>query len=553
MIIPEYTQEKSKLDCLQSNEIGSIDLLVGNDVMLLLANVNFIAEWNQLYSVCPWATIFQTYDFVASWYKHYSDRHTPIVVLSRYRGRLTGLLPLAQGVNELGIAGAGGHDAYYHLWLSTPLHGEIFIQAALKTLLNRFPNQDITLKYIPQNVPMGWIEKSDYWKKNSVIRNFRRPLLNLINLDRGQVLSKRSFKERYNRLKKLGEVKFELIKDPDVLDVVMDQLADQFDIRKAATLNIMPFKDDPAKKKFLLDLIKKNVLIAAVLKLNGNIISGITATTSRAGWSHGAGINTYSPAYGRYSPAYVILKLLSIALKDAGVTMFDITPGGHTYKEAHADEYDTLIELRLTSKYKALYLKNFYKIKALVKSVIEKNGLDARQLRNTMSTKYIMKKESLLLFLNISSLSKSAIPHAAKVTQIVLDEHLLPTNLGVKQDCLKDILLFNPNGSDITRWEFMKKVMKHYEAGFISYTYCENNQLLCLVWLAPQHLRSREINDEVEIKSLPSDSAILCNIYCHSKVTEKLAPFIKKVADKILTSSPNKTIYLLENLDIHPK
>jgi hypothetical protein len=530
-------------------ELGDLDLLIGQDVLAFVTDERFFAAWDDLYNACPWATIFQTRDFVASWYKHYSHKHTPILILSRYKGRLTGLLPLADNISELGIAGAGGYDAYYHLWLCAPEHGKTFIEAALQALLKRFPDQDVCLKYIPSNVPMGWLEKKTFWSQHCVVRHFSRPLMNLRNHDREQVLNRRKFKEKYNRLKKLGKVEFELINDAAGFEAIIDQLADQYDFRKAATLNIMPFRDDPAKRQFLLDLFRKGVLMAAVLKVNGNIISGITATTGKDGWSHGAGINTHAPAYSRYSPGYIIIKLLSLALKDAGVTMYDITPGGHAYKDAHADEHDPLLELRVTTIHKSLYLRQFYKIKALLKSAMEKKGVDSRQFRKTVRNKLVLTKEKLILLGKSHAQKAPVLNPAVRPINTLSDKRSHSGMLAIYQDSLKDLLLYDPKGTGETRWEFMKNAIMHCEAGFIPFTYCDDHRLLCLVWQAPQALKSNAIKVINVITSLPKGSVILCDSYCHPASTEKFNQFTNDVAYKISNTSPYETIYLIENVD----
>lgn len=540
-------------DLTESN-LGKIDLLTGMSVLSLVDDHSFIAEWHELYSVCPWATIFQTPDFVVSWYKHYASKHTPILVLSRHEGKLTGLLPLAQGIKELGIAGAGGHDAYYHMWLSAPVHGEAFIQAALKLLLKQFPGQDICLKYIPNNVPMKWVLPHGELSRHCALRDFSRPLLNLGKYEREKLLSKRSYKEKYNRIKKLGTIEFEVVTELAAFDEILDQLADQYDFRKAATLNIMPFRDDPSKREFLLDLFRRNVLMAAVLKANGNIISGITATTCENGWSHGAGINTHAPAFSSYSPGYLIMKLLSLALKDAGVTMFDITPGGHAYKEAHADDHDDLLELRVTSPYRALFLKQFFNVKAFLKIAMEKRGMNARQLRKDVNTQFVIMKEKLTRANSMSAPKNRTKNVNAKTTHIIPHKQKqLPTvTIVVNKDCLKDILSYNPIGSNLTRWEFMKKAMKYYEDGFIPYTSCEGNQLNYLVWLAPQCFRNHSTGIQEVASSLPTGSLMLCDINSFSKASENLTTFIHEVANELAIAFPAKNIYLIENIDFLP-
>jgi hypothetical protein len=532
---------------------GEIEILTGPEVLALLIDNEFLAEWDMLYAECPWATIFQTRDFVVSWYKHYSHKHTPILVLSRYKGRLTGLLPLAADISELGIAGAGGYDAYYHVWLCAPEHGEAFIEAALQTLLKRFPGQDICLKYIPSNVPMGWLQQDTYLSRHCVVRHFSRPLMNLRTHEREQVLNRRRFKEKYNRIKRLGKVEFELINDVAAFDAVIDQLADQYDFRKAATLNIIPFRDDSAKRQFLLDLSRKGILVAAVLKVDGVIISGITATAGKDGWSHGAGINTHAPAYSRYSPGYIIMKLLSLALKDAGVTMYDITPGGHAYKDTHADEHDPLLELRVTSTHRALYLKQFYKVKELLKSAMEKKGINARQFRKTVSNTLVLTKEKLILLAKTRTQKAPVSNPAVRAIHTLTERRSQSGMLAIRQDSLKDILCYDPKGTGVTRWEFMKNAMLHCEAGFIPFTHCEGNRLLYLVWQVPQALKSHDSNVINVISGLPKDSVILCDAYCHPASTAKFQQFMQDVACKISTVSLTEVIYLIENVAFFAK
>ena len=154
--------QEQTLDVLTEG-LGTVEVLIGKEVLSLLSNDSFIKEWDKLYQECPWSTVFQSSIFVCSWYQHFRDQHRPILALSRNKGRLTGLLPLAAGISDLGIAGAGGYDAYYHTWLTSALHGERFITAALASLRKCFPGQDIFLKYLPPNTPMGWLKQDSAW------------------------------------------------------------------------------------------------------------------------------------------------------------------------------------------------------------------------------------------------------------------------------------------------------------------------------------------------------------------------------------------------------
>src|SRR5690554_3069973 len=78
----------------------SVQLLTGREVLELLPNAEFHNQWNELYQSCPWATVFQSYEFVSTWFNLFQDQYLPILVKGEMDGELVGLLTLAIRINR---------------------------------------------------------------------------------------------------------------------------------------------------------------------------------------------------------------------------------------------------------------------------------------------------------------------------------------------------------------------------------------------------------------------------------------------------------------------
>jgi hypothetical protein len=533
-----------------TGELGTVEVLTGKEVLPLLSDVNFIKEWDNLYQRCPWGTVFQSSAFVSTWYQHYVDQHCPILVISRHEGKLTGLLPLAAGISDLGIAGAGGYDAYYHTWLTHAHHGESFITAALHVIRKHFPGQDIILKYIPLGAPVAWLEHDPIWSTRCVIRTFSRPLLDLSDPDTDKFIRKKNFREQYNRLKKLGNVYLEPVQDIDRFSSIIDQLADQYDFRKTATHNIRPFRDNPLKKRFLLDLFRKGILITSVLRVNEEIAAGLIATTGKDGWVHGAGINTHAPTYSKYSPGYLIMQLFGVQLKQDGFAVLDITPGGHAYKERHANAHDSVIELRVTNNIKAQNFRLFFKVKEVLKARLQTRGINPQQLRRALTPWLSMANDRHSVLDKLFRLSSVGSLHPKaniKVFALTLPSSSGSNAYSIRKNSLQDLLNYSPQANGLSECKFISRATELYETGHWSYSYSENGVLQCLVWHAPQIAASLELKPIPGISntSLPSIAVLLQDVYYHPAASDKLLLFMTELATELVASSGDNTVYLI--------
>ncbi|WP_299761787.1 GNAT family N-acetyltransferase [uncultured Pontibacter sp.] len=530
---------------LEVESTSATELLVGDEVLQLMSDQNFIEAWHALYGDCEWATVFQSPEFVSVWYQTFHHKNLPILVKEEQGGKLTGLLTLAKNVQGLGITAAGGWDAYYHTWLCSKSDEDRFIKNALSKVREGFKGQKIMFKYIPPKTPLNWLQDDPEWNSRYVMREFKRPVMNFQDPEATKLFKKKQFRENRNRLKRLGELKFEKIVVLDEFKAVLDELIIQFDFRKGATLNKIPFKNNPVKKEFLLALFEQGILHVTVLKLNDEIIASLVATEGKNKWVHGAGINTHSPFYAKYSPGYVIMVMLEQLLFEEGYAAFDLTPGGHAYKERLANSHDQLYELCITSKWHAYTTRFFYDyLKKASMYGLSRAGINPKLLRSNVERKLLLKKEQLKLakYNGYRSLvrDKNTQNLGKQIEVYRVDASALGETMPVRRNCLNSLLQYKAKGAQLTRWEFLEGAMMRFESGEESYTWLKDGQLQLCLWVNYTSKTGFEKNDgAVAVK--------FENIYCNPENTKDLPAFIAAVSREIITKTGKQNYYITVN------
>ncbi len=523
-------------------QMGEVTIVSGHEVLPMISDPEFLQQWNELYELCPWATIFQSSRFVVSWYTRYVTIHPPILVVSRYKGRLTGLLAMAGNIPELGIAGAGGDDAYYHLWLSYPDFSDTFIVEAIQKIRSVYPGKDVCLKYITPNTPVNWITENDSLKAHCVVRQFNRPILDINQVDEATVLSRKQFREKNNRLKRLGAVTFEVITDSHEFELALDGLLDHYDFRKAATYDITPFRDDPAKKGFLADLVKQGLLLAVSLKVNDEVCAMITATTPSKGWVHGAGIVVHNLKFSRVTPGYIIMKLFSVWLKRYPHVLYDITPGDHTYKNQHATSCDTLHELRITGSVKTMGYRTVYYATKVAKEILSKRQIHPEEIKLGLKRIGQALRHPAYEF---AALNSALRPTKPTVWRLCGSGRPDTSSIRFKKDSIADLLLYNEREGDIPARVFMRNALTLYEQGNVLYTYSQHGSLKSVVWVSVRadHQRASLLaNQEL---SIPADSVLLHCFYTFGM--QPIQKLLQALALELQAEYPASELYIVSN------
>src|SRR5262245_40816339 len=113
----------------------NVELLTDNAAKQLIGDTKFLEKWKRLYDKCPWGSVFQSEDFVLTWYKTYINQFAPVIVTGiNGDGELIGLFTLATDKKSGELVAAGSSQAEYQAWLAEPQDANVFIESSLEKL-----------------------------------------------------------------------------------------------------------------------------------------------------------------------------------------------------------------------------------------------------------------------------------------------------------------------------------------------------------------------------------------------------------------------------------
>jgi CelD/BcsL family acetyltransferase involved in cellulose biosynthesis len=507
-----------------------VELLVGEEVLNLLEEEAFQAGWDGLYHSCPWATVFQSRAFVATWYKLYHTDYQPIVLIGTGSNGMAGLFTLARD-RRGNITGAGASQAEYQVWLASAFDNSHFIKQALTELLRKFLHTEVHLKFVPGNTPITWAESDPGWKSSCFVRPVKQPLLVINKEHITSELKKKNRREKLNRLKRIGHLRFERISDSQQFSSIVDELAIQSDFRKGAMYNKTVFKDEPKRKDFLLNLFDLGLLHATVLWLNDTIIASNVGVTGR-NWIHLQGINTHTPIHAKHSPGILHFLMLGNLLADEGLAVFDLTPGADPYKDSLATEHSYAYEMTIAPPSRILVRAAGFKFNEFLKRSLPKAGVQQKSIREIKLKASLLKEtartaRSQGLILLIKALATRLTLSSGFKTYSIQKKEIQDTaDFPINKDNLADLLLYEPRGSVTSKWEFLMEAMKKFEVGQHVYTWSNSGCLLACAWLSPTRL-----SQEIGLRNMivPEGTAVLYDFYFHPKGKDKLPHFIEAV------------------------
>ncbi|HSU68379.1 MAG TPA: GNAT family N-acetyltransferase, partial [Tepidisphaeraceae bacterium] len=322
-----------------------ITVVRGKQAISSLADDAFGREWNQLHAACPWATVFQSRNFVTTWERIYEGQYEPVLVVGRAdNGQLVGLIPLARSTRCGKLVPAGAHHAEYQGWICLPDFAGDFPSRAFASLRLVFPGATLRFRYMPAGIPVEW-PSDDAMARRSLLHSGRRPL---IYLGDGQAirqsLAKSGNKSRIRQLKRNGTVEFRRVTDPAEFVGLIDEIAVFHDCRQLRHSGVAPFQEDGLKRVFHLELMRNpGLLHVTTLCVDGRLVSAHLNVV------RGGEVQLYliahNPLFARFSPGKLHLLFLAEMLHGEGYTQIDLTPGGDAYKERFANAADRVASL----------------------------------------------------------------------------------------------------------------------------------------------------------------------------------------------------------------
>jgi CelD/BcsL family acetyltransferase involved in cellulose biosynthesis len=340
----------------------ALKIVRGKEAAETLRNEGFRSKWGQLYQECPWATAAQSPAFVTSWYEAYKQQYSLVLVCEfSASGAMTGFLPLA--LNGSGRAELpGAHQADYKSWLALASNGKSFLEASLKLLSRETEIGALLFRYLPSGAPVGGGGASSGSPWICEMESHTRPIVRLGSGAEVREYVRRKtnkiIKNRWNRLKRIGNVRLERIAGSEELVPIFDQLIDWYEIRQEMAHGKRPFQADKNKKKWHLELLKEGLLHLTLLKAGQEVLSAIFGLSD--GKTYSMMMPVFNPEYAHYSPIALHHLMLVERLHTEGFSVLDLTPGSDPFKERFAAEYEDLNVL-------SIYLKQREWIKAKVR------------------------------------------------------------------------------------------------------------------------------------------------------------------------------------------
>jgi hypothetical protein len=221
--------------------------------------------------------------------------------------------------------------------------------------------------------------------------------------------------------------------------------------------------------------------------------------------------------------------------------LFDLTPGDDFYKDKLATHHEEVMELWIArSRTACIKLKLRERVKKVIREGLTKRGFDPR----VALTRMRMVKERIL-YLKSGFASRKKRKSARKQQQLYQlqpRKNLHVVLPPVQKDHVADLLLFDPKGSGMTRWEFLKDAMKRFELGEHSYTITDNGRLLACAWLRGKY--SEPVGDLQGLSILP-EAEVIHSVYYHPALKNWNQPFLNAVAEDVSVQLNKKGIYLV--------
>jgi CelD/BcsL family acetyltransferase involved in cellulose biosynthesis/RimJ/RimL family protein N-acetyltransferase len=500
----------------------TLSLSQGKEAHETIGSPGFQSHWARLHEACPWTTAFQSPGYITAWHEAYKDRYSPLVVSEfSAAGDLIGLISLATENGSGRLIVAGGHQAEYKAWLALPANGDSFIEAALKLLASETRAGVLSFGYLPPGTPTDWIVRSRGTSWICDLKPHPRPIIPLsVEGDVAAYVQKKksgkSTRNSWNRLKRIGNLHLEQLREAGQLAPVFDELIAYYDTRQGGTHGKFAFQTDLAKKPFHLALLNvPDLLHVTLLKAGEEIISASFGLTYRKTYSWA--MPMFSPFCGADSPTKVHLLMLVEQLHQDGYSVFDLTAGADPFKDRFAASYDSVHSLSLyfsRGKWikhtivqggEALARRALRSLRIAPNSAVEHVKQVARVPLGTWPA-VLAQGSVALLKRSLSKPQWRIYVLEPKNVPAIEDAPLM------SRDRLADLLPFQPAEFWRTRQGFLAESLKNIESGHHFYTRVENGRLLHLTWLV-ENQKTKVFPETDQAFDFPPGSVVVYGSY----------------------------------------
>ena len=314
-------------------------------------------SWDLLLSRFPNPSIFLTFEWLSTWWKHFKEGRELFVVVTEQDGKIEGIAPLAIEHGRLGrrlhFLGRPGSD--YSDFI-TSKDSESCLDSLLNPVLSRQAWDTTVLDGITGDSP-NFKRLAAIWESMAPKGQYRTdgpaPYLTLGERwdDYQKGLSKKLItdtRRRLRRLRDIGEVNFKRCSDSDEVAGLMDQMVSLKRARYRATGARDIFRDERRGEFYqevALKLLERGWLDLSYLELNGTVMA------IHFGFVHSNRFFHYMPSfrqeYAHFSPGRLLVDHQVRWAFEAGLEEFDFLMGADQYKYEWTDTFRTMYSFSL--------------------------------------------------------------------------------------------------------------------------------------------------------------------------------------------------------------
>lgn len=322
------------------------------------------AQWNRLVQLDPDGSVFQTREWIETWWETFGLRDRLLMISVSEGDRLVGLMPLMRGVHgpedEVRFVGHGHAD--YMDVISAPGDRRRVIGAALDALAGEPDWAVLRLCNVPGGSPTAAaLDRTCRAHGLRVLRDDDEICPTLVRdmPDRNHATLAKKYRVRRasNALRRMGALEVQDLTDRETARAHLDAFFD-LHIRRWESTSTPSMFLDPANRRFYEGLTER-------MLPTGHLLFSMATLDQRPiafhfGFDFGGRVLWYKPAFepelARHSPGTVIIEHLLNHVRRHKRQELDFTIGAEPFKQRYANAERININLRIyrkTSRYLA--------------------------------------------------------------------------------------------------------------------------------------------------------------------------------------------------------
>lgn len=356
--------------------------LRSTEALNLINSNTFIKKWEELATDQPVHCRMQEPDILCIWYRHYSVVFEPVIFTAfNDSDELIGFLGMVWDEKNQELKHAG--HPQYQGWLAKPDYELPFLQHVFRYIRDEFPIKRLAWSVLSPGLSFDVFQSALDSDMYLTYEETVSPMWNISDPARlKRLLKNKSIKSNFNKYKRRGDFRFEIIKEPEYLRKVLDIAKNQIDFRKEAMNNVLPFQSDPIKIDYYCEQLKvPGTILPVALWLDDQLLSFNMGVMGKKYFK--GRITSFDPSEFRNSPGTLLFIRLSEYLTENGYEIFDLTPGTNSYKDRFADSsvnlYKPTIHFSNIDYQKTLLKKRL--VKSSRKLLIDKLGINIHSTR----------------------------------------------------------------------------------------------------------------------------------------------------------------------------